>query len=99
MSCHQVCVVTLSHCIEKGGKHVEGRHLKHLMNCAQICTVSADFMSRESNIQSSICVACAEACFACAKSCEIFTDDEVVKNCAEMCHQCADSCKNMAAKH
>lgn len=99
MSCHQVCVITLSHCIEKGGRHAEAAYLKSLIDCAQICTTSADFMSRDSDIHPSICSACAEACLACAQSCELFSEDEVMKACAEMCRQCAGSCKHMAAKH
>lgn len=99
MTCHQVCTVTLSHCFNKVGEHVQADHLKSLIDCAQICTVSADFMSRESNLHPSVCAVCAEACLACAESCEKFANDEVMKNCAEMCRSCADSCKQMAAKH
>lgn len=99
MSCHQICVLTLSHCIEKGGSHSEAAHLKSLMDCAQICTVSADFMSRQSDIHASVCGACAEACLTCAQSCERFEDDAVMKACADLCRQCAESCKKMAAQH
>lgn len=96
MSCHQICVVTLSHCIEKGGRHAEAAHLKSLIDCAQICTTSADFMSRNSYIHPLVCGACAEACLTCAQSCELFAEDNA---CAEMCRRCADSCKQMATKH
>ncbi len=97
--CHQVCEQTLSHCLTKGGRHLEPSHLKALIDCAQICTVSADFMSRDSSIHSSVCGACADACLACAKSCDQLADDETMKLCADVCRRCEESCRKMAGQH
>lgn len=96
--CHQVCEQTLSYCLTKGGAHVESVHLKELIDCSQICTVSADFMSRGSRIHPSVCSACADACMACALSCETFGNDETMKLCADVCRRCAESCQKMAGQ-
>ncbi|MGZ3690669.1 MAG: four-helix bundle copper-binding protein [Pseudobdellovibrio sp.] len=98
--CHQICEQALSHCLTMGGKHADNMHLETLIDCAEICTVSADFMSRGSKLHSLICFACAEACMACASSCEKFADDEMMKRCAEACRRCEESCRKMVGiKH
>lgn len=97
--CHQVCEQTLAHCLEMGGKHAEATHIRALIDCAQTCTTSADFMLRQSDIHSAFCKACAEACSACAESCEQFKDDEKMMACADICRMCAESCEKMAARH
>lgn len=93
---HQISEQTLAYCLTKGGVHNEARHLKTLIDCAQICMVSADFMSRDSKIHSSVCEVCAEACQACAASCDQFADDETLKLCADVCRQCEETCRQMA---
>lgn len=98
-SSHQVCEQTLAYCLTKEGGHVEPRHLKALIDCAQICAVSADFMSRDSKIHSYTCHACAEACLACAKMCDGFSDDETMKLCADVCRRCEESCRKMASQN
>ena len=80
-----------------GGKHVEASHLKTLLDCADTCRVSADFMLRGSPLHSEVCGVCADACERCAKSCEQFGDDAETKACAEMCRRCTESCRLMAS--
>ncbi len=95
-SCHQTCLHTLRHCLEKGGKHADASHITLLLDCAQICTASADFMTRHSDQHNSVCRACAEVCRACAASCDSMGDDDMMKQCAEECRRCAESCLAMA---
>jgi len=99
-TCHQICLQTISHCLEKGGEHASAQHIRVLSDCAEICSVSANFMTRGSDLHPAICGACAEACLACADSCEqVAGSDEVMKACANICRQCAESCQKMAAHH
>lgn len=45
LNCHHVCYETaLNHCLETGGKHTEPQHFRLMMNCAEICQTSANFM-------------------------------------------------------
>lgn len=94
--CHKICLETAVYCLTKGGKHAEARHIQALLDCAQICTTSADFMIRHSDLHGRTCGLCAEACKRCAESCEAFGGDAQMKRCAEVCRRCAESCEEMA---
>ena len=94
--CHEVCLSTVSHCLEKGGRHAEAGHVRLLLDCAQICHISADFMIRGSDLHTVTCGACAEVCARCAESCDRMAEDELDRRCAEVCRRCAESCRQMA---
>ena len=94
-SCHEVCLETIEHCLTMGGKHAAPEHIRTLMDCAQICETSADFMLRGSDLHAHTCAACAAVCEACAVSCEQLGGAEM-KRCAEECRRCADSCRAMS---
>jgi hypothetical protein len=95
--CHDVCVATVEHCLSKGGEHAAAEHIRTLLDCAQACDVSRDFMLRGSELHHAYCGACAEACERCAQSCEqLAGDDEVMRHCADTCRRCAESCRAMA---
>ena len=96
LNCHRTCVETMQHCLEKGGKHAKAEHIRTLLDCAQICATSADFMLRGSDLHVHTCAACAAVCEACAKSCEEIADDAEMKRCADVCRRCAASCREMA---
>jgi hypothetical protein len=93
--CHQVCLQTaMNHCLEIGGKHIEAKHLRLMINCAEICQMSANFQLSNANFQYRLCEVCAEICEACADSCEkIGGMDE----CVDACRKCAVSCRQMAS--
>ena len=95
--CHDVCTETMVHCLGRGGEHADPEHVKALLDCAQACDTSRDFMLRGSALHHAYCGACAQACERCAESCEkIAGDDDVMRNCAEMCRRCAETCREMA---
>jgi hypothetical protein len=93
--CAQVCLQTaMNHCLEMGGKHVEPEHFRLMMNCAEICQLSANFMLSGSRFHNRTCEVCAEICDACAMDCGRIGDME---ECASTCRECADSCRQMAS--
>ena len=95
--CHSICTATAQHCLEMGGKHAEGEHIRLLLDCAEICQTSANFMMRKSPQHMSTCRICAEICLSCADSCaRVNSQDLVMKNCEEVCRRCAQSCQQMA---
>jgi hypothetical protein len=94
--CHNVCTQTVAYCLSMGGAHVSAEHIKHLLDCADTCRLSADFMLRTSAIHPQMCGMCAEACERCAESCAQFKDDAQMKACADECQRCAESCRDMA---
>lgn len=93
---HQICLETVSYCLGKGGKHAEAKHLRLLLDCAQICTTSADYMIRKSEMHGRTCGLCADVCKRCAEACDAFGDDPQMKRCAEACRRCVQSCREMA---
>ena len=96
-SCHEVCLGTIRHCLEKGGSHAASDHIGMLQDCAQICQTSADFMLRGSHLHAHTCGACAAVCEACATHCEAMADDRMMEECAEACRRCAEECAAMSA--
>lgn len=94
LACHAMCVRTaMVYCLERGGRHVEPGHFRSMLNCAELCQTSANFMLSDSPLHGQVCAVCAEACEACAQSCEALGD---MRECAEECRNCAKSCRSMA---
>src|SRR5437763_16193394 len=94
--CHRACVETNIYCLQQGGKHSEANHIRLLMDCAQICQASADFMLRGSDLHTLTCAACAEICERCGEDCARMSDDNRMAACAEECRRCAESCWQLA---
>ena len=94
--CHATCLETVMHCLAMGGEHATPGHIGLMLDCADICRTSADFMLRGSARHRLTCAACAEICEACAVECDRFAD-EFMKACAMACRRCAASCREMAA--
>ena len=69
-----------------------------LLDCAQICATSADFMLRMSDHHPQVCGVCADICDACARECESMADGaEFMRRCADACRRCAESCRRMSS--
>ncbi|MGH9835945.1 MAG: four-helix bundle copper-binding protein [Blastocatellia bacterium] len=94
--CHDTCVSALAYGLRLGGRHTGEKHLRLMMDCAEICRTCADFMLRESSFHSRVCGVCADICESCADSYESFGDDDFMKQCAGICVQCATSCRQMS---
>jgi hypothetical protein len=93
VTCYRTCLhEAMNHCLEAGGEHVEPAHFRLMMNCAEICRTSAEFMLSGSQHSRVVCAACAEVCAACAVSCRQLRD---MDECASTCEQCAESCRRM----
>jgi len=90
LECYRICTETaLTHCIEAGGEHVEPDHFRLMLNCAQICRTTAEFLLAESEFDSRLCALCEEVCEACADSCRAIGG---MDDCVQACEMCAESC-------
>ena len=94
--CHEVCLQNVSLCLNKGGHHAEASHIRLLLDCAEICETSANFMIRGSDLHTETCRACSEVCHRCADDCRRMGSDPDMQACAEVCQRCAESCAQMA---
>ena len=95
-SCLAICLESVTHCLQQGGKHAEANHIRTLLDCVEACQASANFMLRGSPLHARVCGVCADACDACARECERFDDDPMMQRCAEECRRCAESCRQMS---
>jgi hypothetical protein len=96
--CHVTCIQIIDHCLKLVSRHAAPDHIRLLMDCAQLCTTTADFMARESLFHDRTCSLCSEICRLCAESCErVAGDDQSVTQCSELCLRCAESCTRMAS--
>lgn len=96
--CHRTCLATVPHCLEMGGEHASPHHITLLLDCAEMCATSTNFMLRHSDLHGRTCSLCAEICERCADDCEQMAHgDFQMLACAEMCRRCAQSCHHMAA--
>lgn len=97
LACHASCTETSTHCFQMGGKHAEASHIGLLLDCAQICSMCADFMLRTSRFYPDVCRICTDLCRACGDNCSrVAEGDSTMQQCADACHRCAQSWESMA---
>lgn len=69
LDCHRLCLATVPHCLQMGGPHAAAQHIGLLLDCAESCQTSANFMLRISDFHARVCGVCAEICAQCAQDC------------------------------
>jgi hypothetical protein len=79
-----------------GGAYAAPAHIELLLNCAELCQTTANFMLRSAAAHQSVWSACAELCLRCAEDCARF-DDDLMRACAAACRRCAEFCQLMLA--
>lgn len=62
-------------------------------DCADICSLAIQLLSRDSDQTASIINICADVCAKCAEECERHDHDHCVR-CAQACRKCQQSCKD-----
>jgi hypothetical protein len=96
MDCYRMCIETaMTHCLRAGGAHVEPSHFRLMINCADLCRATADFLLSESEFEARICALCADVCEACAASCREVGEME---DCVLACEICSGSCAAMVSR-
>ncbi|MCU4753855.1 four-helix bundle copper-binding protein [Halobacteria archaeon AArc-curdl1] len=89
----QACEWCADECIGMGEEMA--RCIRLCRDVADLTTMHARFMARNSDYSSDLAETCAAACEACADECEQH-DHEHCQVCAETLRECADSCRDMA---
>jgi hypothetical protein len=93
--CRNTCKeVLFQHCFEIGGRHVEKKHVNLMVDCIEICQMTANLLLRGSESAPKLREICADICERCAASCDDLRDEEMLR-CAETCRNCADMCREM----
>jgi len=64
-------------------------------DCANVCALTAKFLTHNSDFAQAICELCVEVCVACRDECARH-DQEVIKRCADTCHRAAEKCEKLS---
>lgn len=92
--CHNVCVAHATHLLQVDDG-LYSPTVVLLLDCAQICRTSADFMLRSSPLHHLTCGICADICEECAQACDGLDTPEA-SHCADVCRRCGASCREMS---
>ncbi len=98
IECNRTCMETLTHCLQAGGAKANAEMVQLLLDCAQICQTTADFMIRSSPRHTRLSTVCADICGLCATSCAGFKDDPEMQICADVSRRCDESCRQVAGQ-
>jgi hypothetical protein len=96
LRCTAVCHHCAKSCTQEDDVKMMSRCIQLDMECAAICTVTAQLMSLGSEKAKDISRLCAEICEACGKECGQH-HTERCQECAKTCLRCAEECRRMAA--
>jgi hypothetical protein len=93
LHCYAVCTrMAATDCTERRGEHIEPRHFRLMLACAEICALTADHLLARSDTSVSMRVACAAVCDACVLSCMACGD---MHACIAACRECAAMCRRV----
>ncbi|MFC4246194.1 four-helix bundle copper-binding protein [Natribaculum luteum] len=90
----QACEWCADECAGEGEEMA--RCIRLCRDVADLATMHARFMARNSNYSTQLAEACAGACEECAEECARH-DHEHCQVCADVVRDCAESCRNMAS--
>ena len=91
----QACEWCATACVREDDADME-RCIELCRDVADLTTLHARLMARDSDYSSDLAETCADLCEACADECEQH-DTEHCQTCAEVVRECADSCRDMAS--
>ena len=92
--CHATChAMAMTHCLETGGEHARPQHLRLMLDCADICALTADALGRKSQFHNRLAQLCAEVCETCEQDCAALGGME---GCVTACRDCARLCSEVA---
>ncbi|CAN1571537.1 DUF326 domain containing protein [Spirosomataceae bacterium] len=94
LACAALCHHCASSCLQETDPKMMARCIQLDMECAAICTATAQLLSLGSPHATALAKICADACAACATECSKHTNEHC-KECAEACKICAEACKNV----
>ena len=93
-NCASECNHCLTSCLDEQDVKMFSRCIKLDIDCAEICSLTASLLSRDSEHGHHLLKECAEVCDKCAEECEKHAKMgmEHCRKCAEACRACAEAC-------
>ena len=94
--CAQSCYECMRACLDMPDVAERRECIALLIECAQMCQMSAAMMAMGGRFHREHCELCAKVRDACAEECGKFPEEHC-RRCAEACRNCAEECRKMAA--
>lgn len=91
----QACEWCATECIRMGDEEMT-RCIELCRDVADVMTLHARMMARDSDYSSDLAATCADLCAECADECEGH-DNEHCQTCADVLRECEESCRDMAS--
>lgn len=91
LRCAQICNKCFKQCLDDSDINEKKEALALLVDCAEICYVTAVYMTRDDSFSPELTKSCADLCEKCASACEAY-EDLHCKASVEACRQCAAEC-------
>ena len=93
-ACHEACTELTAKLRMQGSG--DAAQIGALLDCAELCRLTASFVARDSPLHAMTSALCAESCHRAARDCERL-GDEGVRRVADICRRTADRCRRIAA--
>ncbi|WP_433224396.1 four-helix bundle copper-binding protein [Microtetraspora malaysiensis] len=97
MEVHSCCEQTMTHCLQRGGKHADMAMMGALMDCSDMTRICGDMMMRQSPMAMEMASLCARAADKCAEMAMSMSDgDPMMQKCANTCHEFVQMARKMS---
>ena len=91
IKCITACETCMTMCLQEDDVKMMVGCIQLDRDCADICTLTARFVARNSAHAKHVMKECIEICRKCAEECGKHDHDHC-QHCAEICRECADAC-------
>lgn len=89
INCQFACNMCFDACLEEDDVKMLTDCIRYDRECADICGIAVDFVSRKGTITQELLEACIKSCETCAEECEKHAHMQHCLDCAEACNECA----------
>jgi hypothetical protein len=96
--CQQTCLDTVTHALRRGGPYADDALISALLDAADVCRTTIDFVQRGSRVHAHVGAVCAEICTRAAEACDDLAGDPIMAACAAACRRCATACARLSSE-
>ncbi|GGG18384.1 four-helix bundle copper-binding protein [Pontibacter sp. FD36] len=91
--CAAACNYCAVSCLQEDDVKMMERCIRLDLDCAAICKMALDYVSRDSTMKRDVLDLCARVCRECGAECEKHSHMEHCRMCAEACRRCEQACQ------
>jgi hypothetical protein len=95
-ACAEACDTCAAACLQESDPNMLARCIELDNECAALCRLACQYMSRQSPHTQELCQLCATICEACGDECARHSHSHC-QECAQACRACADECRRMSS--